>query len=125
MIRLAVAQDCIAPSPALLLDRPYRAPLLAEGFRASLGSLCLTNRLDGAIALHLFHERRVPTAISANAVSTARCSRRIAAILPERAEPCAAEAVPAIISRFYAECGKRARDPADFHALLTQGRATC
>lgn len=119
MIRLAVAQDCIAPLPALLLDRPYRAPLLAEGFRASLGSLCLANLLDGAIALHLFHEKEsADRYIRQRSINGTLFRRRIAAILPERAEPCAAEAVPAIVSRFYAECGRRARDPADFHALF-------
>src|SRR3546814_10969669 len=57
LLRYALAKRVVAPDVSLLIDRPYRAPLLSEGFRAALGQLCVGNLLDGHVAFHLFHDR--------------------------------------------------------------------
>jgi predicted glycosyltransferase involved in capsule biosynthesis len=119
MIRLALAKHLIKPSPSLLVDRTYRAPLLAEGFRAELGVLCLANLLQGNVAVHLFHGRDNEDVYYVQRNANAKLFRQRTAMLlelPPIDSP--SRSLPTMITAFYEECRRQSIDPARFHALF-------
>lgn len=119
MLRLALYKKIIASAPDLLIDQPYRAPLLAEGFRGALGAMCVPNLLDGHIGFHLFHERDDSEDYYRCRKDNARLFQsRMAALLPERRETVGKDAMPPMIPAFFAQCQARNLNPARFHALF-------
>ena len=116
MLRLALAKGLVAETAELLVDRPYRAPLLSEGFRNALARLCLGNLLDGKIAFHLFHERENADPYYRSRVDNAALFQSRFAYLKERSDR--PQGAPPLISDFFDECRKRAIDPAQYHALF-------
>lgn len=119
MLRLALATGLAAPSASLLIDRPYRAPLLAEGFRGRLGTLCLANLLDGQIALHLFHERDDAEPYYRRRQDNAKLFHdHVKALVCNPPEGERSDAIPPMIEAFYTECLRRGVNPANYHALF-------
>lgn len=117
MLRLAIATGALAPSRSLLTDLPYRAPLLAEGFRGVLGTLCLSNLLDNQIAFHLFHGRDNDEAYyRARACNAALFQSRILDLAGVR--DTTDGDTPVIIDRFFALCAVRGIGPSKYHALF-------
>lgn len=119
MLRLALEKKLIRTSPNLLVDRNYRAPLLAEGFRGGLANLSLENLLDGNFAFHLFHNKdqheyyyqsRAQNALLFNK----RVSERILYSSQDNPEL----TTPDLVINFYAQCYRRGIDPARFYALF-------
>lgn len=119
MIRFALAKHMIKPSQSLLIDRTYRAPLLAEGFRAELGVLCLANLLLGNVAVHLFHERDNEDAYYVQRNANAQLFRqRISMLLEETPIDAPSRSLSAMIIEFFEECRRQLIDPAHFYALF-------
>lgn len=116
MMRLALAKSLIEEDADLLIDRPYRAPLLSEGFRNALGSLCIANLLDHKIAFHLFHGRDDADPYYQRRVDNAALFQSRFSYLKNSADE-EGSARP-LISTFFAECNKRGLDPARFYALF-------
>ncbi|QEZ42784.1 galactosyltransferase-related protein [Cupriavidus oxalaticus] len=117
ILRLALVKGLVTPSSSLLIDRPYRAPLLAEGFRGVLSTLCLSNLLDGNIAFHLFHAKDGDESYyQSRNENAALFQRRIGALVAGLRQD--EDACPPIIQAFFSECKRRCIDPARFHALF-------
>lgn len=117
MLRLAISTGSLVPSRSLLIDRPYRAPLLAEGFRGILGSLCLSNLLDNQIAFHLFHERDNDEAYYRARLRNATLFRsRVATIIDDC--DMVDGSIPANIVKFYELCSSRGISPSKYSALF-------
>lgn len=117
MLRLIIEKNLVIKSADLLMDRPYRAPLLAEGFRAALGTLCLPNMLEEKVALHMFHHRD-------NNEDYYLLREKNSQLFQKRFADSVGRSVgeshiiPPMILDFYAECAKREIDPAKWHALF-------
>lgn len=119
MIRIALAKDLIKPSHSLLVDRTYRAPILAEGFRAELGVLCLANLLMGNVAVHLFHGRDNEDSYYLQRNANSQLFRqRIAMLLDQAPIDPSSKSLPTMIIAFYEECRRQSIDPARFYALF-------
>lgn len=119
MVRFAHWFGLAQPSFDVLVDKSYRAPLLAQGFRATLSQLAVPNLLDERVALHLFHaneihgqyrERRKKNAVLFRSVLTDLYGN--AGRLPPVASRLRLGA------RFRRECRQRALDPQQFKVLL-------
>ncbi len=119
MLRLALGRDVIKPSDDILIDRTYRAPLLASGFRAELGRLCIPNLLDGNIAIHLHHEKDNNSSYQKRREKNAEIfSQRIRDCLGSKVLIPSDEDVPGIIKDFFGECKRRGVSPDKFHTLF-------
>jgi predicted glycosyltransferase involved in capsule biosynthesis len=120
MIRIALCHDLIQPTASLKVDRSYRAPLLAEGFRGHLGRLCIPNLLDGNIAFHLHHGKDGKESYYLGRQRNSEIFKeRISDLLESypaiESEP--SRVSPMIIS-FFDECAKRGVDPSYYFALF-------
>ncbi|PQA83789.1 hypothetical protein C5F52_04795 [Limnohabitans sp. TS-CS-82] len=119
MLRFALRKQLLEPSPDLLIDRPYRAPLLAEGFRGALGALCLHNLLQDNIATHLFHDRDNTedyyVGRTANALLFRECMTKL---LVDLNASSSVSSVPLMVSAFYRECKLQGIAPTKFNALF-------
>lgn len=116
MLRFALHHGLVDRHPDLLDDQPYRAPLLAKGFRSALATQCLDNLFDGDVALHLFHPRD-------NDEHYYRQRETNAALFAERFAsladaPRRAEATPPLVAAFFEGCATRGLDPSDYAALF-------
>jgi hypothetical protein len=119
MLRFALKKQLLEPSPDLLIDRPYRAPLLAEGFRGALGTLCLPNLFQGHIATHLFHHRDSTEDYYAQRTANAHLfSQRMTKLLVDLSVSSLSPPVPPMVSAFYRECKLHGIAPIKFSALF-------
>lgn len=119
MLRFALRKQLLEPSPDLLIDRPYRAPLLAEGFRGALGALCLPNLLQGNIATHLFHDRDNTEDYYARRTANALLFReRMTKLLVHLNASSSVSSVPLMVSAFYRLCKLQGIAPTKFNALF-------
>ena len=57
MIRLISKYESFLNKDAYI-DRAYKAPLLAEGFRADLAKYCLESLIKNKIVLHQYHSKK-------------------------------------------------------------------
>lgn len=119
LLRLSIYVGLIKPSIELSIDKTYRAPLLACGFRAALGKLCIPNLLDGNIAFHLFHGKSIDSSYQRLRVTNAEIFRKRATTFINESQPRnPTDQPPDLIFTFYAECFKRNIDPSRFYALF-------
>lgn len=119
MIRLALHAGKIKPSSDLLIDQTYRAPLLANGFRAALGMLCIPNLLDKNIAFHLYHEKDRQSVYQRRRLANAAIFQsRMRELLSLNVRPGGSGNTPELITSFFFECARRCIDPSTFHALF-------
>lgn len=119
MLRFALRKRLMEPSPDLLIDRPYRAPLLAEGFRGALGALCLPNLLQGHIATHLFHHRDSTEDYYLRRTANSHLfSERMAKLLVDLNASSFSPPVPPMVSAFYRECRVQGLAPTKYSALF-------
>lgn len=120
MVRLALAHDLIQPDPELLVDRTYNAPLLADGFRALLSSLCLNRILDKQFALHLYHDKpgRDPYYLQ-RAANAALFRQRMAQHLGDLPPaPGRRSARQQLYDTFFERCEARGIDSSHYYALF-------
>lgn len=119
MLRFALRKQLLEPSADLLIDRPYRAPLLAEGFRGALGTLCLPNLLQGHIATHLFHHRDSAEDYYVRRTANAHLfSERMTKLLVDLSASSLSPSVPPMVSAFYKECNVQGVAPTKYSALF-------
>lgn len=119
MLRLALSRDVINPSDDFFIDRAYRAPLLASGFRAELGRLCIPNLVDGNIAIHLHHEKHKNSSYQNRRVKNAEIfKQRIREFVEVKVSTPTDGVVPGIIKDFFGECKRRGVSPDRFHTLF-------
>lgn len=120
MIRLALAKKAIKTSAEFLVDRPYHAPLLADGFRAVLSILCLNRMLDRKFALHLHHDKQARDPYYMERVSNADLfKRRMESLLIEQPPEAAQRSARSILSdAFFDNCEKRGIDSAHYYVLF-------
>lgn len=119
MLRLALQKKLVTPSFDLLVDRPYRAPLLAEGFRSALGALCLPNLLQGNVAAHLFHPRdSMEGYYGQRQINAKLFHERMGNHLASLDTPLPSLSIPPMVSAFFEECAKHAIAPAKYYALF-------
>jgi predicted glycosyltransferase involved in capsule biosynthesis len=119
MLRFAISKGLIKPSDDLLIDCVYRAPLLASGFRAELGRLCIPNLFDGKIAIHLHHGNYKNSSYRKRRVKNAEIfKQRIREYLVSKVYIPSDEGVPEIIKDFFGECKRRGVSPDRFHTLF-------
>lgn len=116
MLRFSLAHKLIDRFASLSVDRPYRAPLLAEGFRGALATICLPNLFDGNVAMHLYHPKDGAEKYYKRRTSNAELFQKRIAHL-EDANP-DDHNVPALIRTFFEECNSRKIDPARYYALF-------
>jgi predicted glycosyltransferase involved in capsule biosynthesis len=55
LVRLAALHKKITPSKNFFANIPHRAPLLSEGFRQSIGLLCLNALMNQDFIFHIYH----------------------------------------------------------------------
>lgn len=116
MVRFALAYDLVPKSHDFAINKPYKAPFLAEGFRAALATLCIDNLVDGHVALHQFHERD-------NKERYYKRRNTNAAIFEKRLSEVAANfsgesASVTLFASLLAACRERNLDLARYHALF-------
>ncbi len=118
MLRLARNTGLINGSADLLLDKSYAAPLLAEGFRAHLGGLCLREMIEKRFAFHLFHCRDNSEQYYAlREKNRSLFQSRIASAFGM--SPLASEsATPPLIDQFFALCRVMQRQSDDYFACF-------
>lgn len=119
MLRLVFDLGICDPSLDYLLDRTYRAPLLSRGFRAELGALCISNLLDGRVALHKYHHNdNVDKYYQRRAANAGLFRARLSAVIAGRCKANDYSATPSIISVFYRQCRLRNIEPDAYFALF-------
>lgn len=122
MIRLACYHGAISKTPQLLIDKPYRAPLLSEGFRSYLGSLCIYNLLEGNIAFHLYHSKDKHSEYYKQRINNALIfNERMKQLINSNEHSNSfgeQDIIPPLISIFFKECHRRNIDPSKYYALF-------
>ncbi len=120
MCRLASNANLIFPSRGLLIDLPYKAPLLSVGFRAALGRLCISNLLDNNIAFHMYHEKDRQSDYQMLRKSNAMIFHQR---LKDWVGSCSDEggaysSTVGLIDYFFRECIRRDVDPSRYFAMF-------
>ncbi|WP_228703751.1 galactosyltransferase-related protein [Acinetobacter larvae] len=57
MLRLFHHKELLSYSPEILIDEPYRAPLMSRGFRAMMAEIQLEQLLEDNYFIHLYHKK--------------------------------------------------------------------
>jgi predicted glycosyltransferase involved in capsule biosynthesis len=119
MLRLAAIEGLVSPSTDLLLDIPYKAPLLSLGFRAALGRLCIPNLLSGNIAFHLHHEKDRQSVYQKRRESNAMIFQsRINEWVETISDKSGYSSTARLIDLFFLECIRRGLDPSRYFSLF-------
>lgn len=122
MIRLACHHGALSKTSQLLIDRPYRACLLSEGFRSSLGALCIDNLLEGNIAFHLYHPKDKHSEYYKQRVNNALIfNERMQQLITNNRPSSKSDKqtfVPPLVSTFFQECQRRNIEPSKYYALF-------
>ena len=116
MVRIALANNLLAPTSDLVIDRVSRAPLLNVGFRAQLGCLCIENLLRRNIALHLYHDNDAASDYRQSRAKNAALYRDRMMSLVNASE--VNSVVPHMINAFYNACLKVGSAPSSYYALF-------
>jgi len=116
MLRLAFEKGVLQADASLLFDRPYRAPLLSQGFRAALGQLCMSTLMDDLIAIHLFHEKDQDEDYYRSRTDNGELFRNRFAWLSSQES--GKRSMPPVLTAFYEECARRDEDPLRYQALF-------
>ena len=119
MVRFADCFALVQPSFDVLIDKTYEAPLLAEGFRATLSQLAMCNLLDGRVALHLFHSNELHGPYRARRKTNALLFQSVLSDLYATARQLAPKSSQRTLeARFKHECRQRALEPQQFKVLM-------
>lgn len=119
MLRLALEKSLVNPCPDLLVDKNYRAPLLAEGFRGELANLSLENLVDRNFAFHMFHNKDQQEHYYQSRVQNALLfNKRVSEFILYTPQNNSKLTAPNLVINFYAQCYRRGIDPARFYALF-------
>lgn len=119
MLRLAVYTKMVTPSPKMLRDETYRAPMLSTGFRADLAALCVPNLLEGCIAFHQFHKKYPNSSYQKRRLFNSKIfQNRVFQLIRNNENLSSIDPVPDLIKVFFAECERRGIDPTRFYALF-------
>jgi predicted glycosyltransferase involved in capsule biosynthesis len=122
MIRLAIFHDALSITSELLIDKPYEAPLLSEGFRSHLGLLCIDNLLEGNIAFHLHHARGKRSEYRKQRINNSLIfTQRIKQLIKDSRylNKCVEQNfVPPLISDFFQKCHIKNIDPSKYYSLF-------
>jgi predicted glycosyltransferase involved in capsule biosynthesis len=118
IIRLAEYHQAIDISKDFFIDKPYSAPLLAEGFRAHLGRFCLQNILGKKFVYHLYHGRNnldpyYAARIKNSTIFSEKIKRLFVCHDPKVLTP-----QRDLIQMFFDECQKRGLTPEDYFVLF-------
>lgn len=119
MLRLGVSTKKITTSHQIFLDKPYQAPLLAEGFRAVFAEACIPLVLEKKFAFHLWHPRNNrDTYYQSRSENSKIFQSEAKKIVNADYLQSEDEKLPVLLRPFYSECMKRQVDPADFNVLF-------
>ncbi|MFC3111227.1 galactosyltransferase-related protein [Undibacterium arcticum] len=119
MIRLALKKNVISFSQEMLVDKPYRAPLLAEGFRAMLSPLCFNWILKKKFALHLHHAKnRDEKYYSKRSDNSYLFNKKMRAMLDGNQENLSHKSPLWLANMFFETCYLYETDSSEFFALL-------
>jgi predicted glycosyltransferase involved in capsule biosynthesis len=122
IVRLACHHGVLSKTSQLLIDKTYRASLLSEGFRSSLGSLCIDNLLEGNIAFHLYHYKDENSEYYKQRINNSMIFNKRMQQLIRDSKPSSKSDkqtfVPPLISTFFQECKRRNIDPSKYYTLF-------
>lgn len=122
IIRLALHLGILVKTQKLLIDQPYRAPLLSEGFRSFLGCFCIDNLLEGNIAFHLYHSKdKNSKYYSQRSKNSDIFTQRLRDLIQDSDSIYQSNndnILPPLILKFFIECHKRNINPSKYHALF-------
>lgn len=118
LLRLSLATGAIAPTDDLHIDEKTPAPLLARGFRARLGSLCLDALIEGRYGLHLHHPRAdMRRHQQAQALNQKLFLSNLQNLVNGTTQANQG-LLPPLLPEFYALCQTKGLDPRDLYAYL-------
>ncbi|MFS0754944.1 galactosyltransferase-related protein [Noviherbaspirillum sp. 1P10PC] len=118
MVRFAHWFALVKPCFDVFVDKTYRAPLLAEGFRATLSQLAIANLLDEHVALHLFHSNEMQGPYRERRKKNALLFQSVLIDLYDSARQLSTTGSRLELeARFERECKQRAVDPQQFKVL--------
>jgi len=119
MMRLIMKSSKVKAASEILIDKPYRAPLLSEGFRAVLAEKCIPHVLEKKFAFHLWHPRNGKESYYLRRSENAKIFQgELRKCLDINYEMEINSGVPFLIEPFFRACMEKGYKPTDFYALF-------
>jgi len=118
LIRMASHYKLLQLDEKITIDVPYRAPLLAEGFRAQLAKLCLDSLLEKQFVFHLFHKKNSTDPYYRQRINNKeKFLKRTSSLVSQNTDE-VTEHRADLISTFFEICSKKKINSEDFFACF-------